>query len=250
MRNLNNFSSMAAVAAGLNIAPVLRLKRTKELLSQKTNAVKAELDKTLDSTKNFSNYKDMLKTINPPCVPFFGEHSQSVLSLYTADPGSGFWLSALTFIEDGNKDMVMPGSAFRGMTNSASSNSLASTSNGMTPMTSANSSTTPIDPQNTPLSGPQKPLINFFKRSLSAEILRDIQQYQSQPYNLAKCKVVHDWMIKQLEVCDKSYDLNKLYELSLQLEPREREEERITRMLHDSVSGSPSSPSGDILVGA
>jgi son of sevenless-like protein len=107
-------------------------------------------------------------------------------------------------------------------------------------MTSANSSTTPIDSQNTPLSGPQKPLINFFKRSLSAEILRDIQQYQSQPYNLAKCKVVHDWMIKQLEVCDKSYDLNKLYELSLQLEPREREEERITRMLHDSVSVSPS----------
>jgi son of sevenless-like protein len=232
---------MAAVAAGLNIAPVLRLKRTKELLSQKTNAVKAELDKTLDSSKNFSNYKDMLKTINPPCVPFFGEPGHSALHLDTLTKGSGFWLSALTFIEDGNKDMVMPGSAFRGMTNSASSNSLASTSNGMTPMTSvSNSSTTPIDPQNTPLSGPQKPLINFFKRSLSAEILRDIQQYQSQPYNLAKCKVVHDWMIKQLEVCDKSYDLNKLYELSLQLEPREREEERITRMLHDSVSVSPS----------
>jgi son of sevenless-like protein len=69
---LNNFSSMASLMAGLNSAPILRLKRTKELLSSKTNAQKAELDKMLDSTKNFQNYKDMLKTINPPCVPFFG----------------------------------------------------------------------------------------------------------------------------------------------------------------------------------
>ena len=29
----------------------------------------------------------------------------------------------------------------------------------------------------------------------------------------------------------------KLYDVSLALEPREREEERVTRMLHDSVSG-------------
>lgn len=64
---------MAAIAAGLNSAPLTRLKRTKELLSQKTLALKADLDRTLDSTKNFSYYKEMLKTINPPCVPFFGE---------------------------------------------------------------------------------------------------------------------------------------------------------------------------------
>ena len=64
---------MAAIAAGLNSAPVTRLKRTKEVLSPKTQAMKADLDKTLDSTKNFANYKEMLKTINPPCVPFFGE---------------------------------------------------------------------------------------------------------------------------------------------------------------------------------
>jgi len=73
LRNLNNFSSMASIMAGLNSAPVLRLKRTRELVSQKTQAMKVELDKTLDSNKNFQNYKNMLKTINPPCVPFFGE---------------------------------------------------------------------------------------------------------------------------------------------------------------------------------
>jgi len=64
---------MAGVVAGLNSAPITRLKRTKELLSAKTVSLKANLDATLDSTKNFANYKEMLKTINPPCVPFFGE---------------------------------------------------------------------------------------------------------------------------------------------------------------------------------
>ena len=68
---------MAAIAAGLNSAPIARLKRTKEMLSQKTMSLKADLDSTLDSTKNFSKYKDMLKTINPPCVPFFGMPSLS-----------------------------------------------------------------------------------------------------------------------------------------------------------------------------
>jgi son of sevenless-like protein len=69
---MNNFSSMAAISAGLNAAPIARLKRTKEFLEKKTATLKMDLDKTMDSTKDFQNYKDMLKTINPPCVPFFG----------------------------------------------------------------------------------------------------------------------------------------------------------------------------------
>jgi len=70
---------MAGVVAGLNSAPITRLKRTKELLSAKTVSLKANLDATLDSSKNFANYKDMLKTINPPCVPFFGMSLASLL---------------------------------------------------------------------------------------------------------------------------------------------------------------------------
>ncbi len=70
-----------------------------------------------------------------------------------------------------------------------------------------------------------QPLINFFKRSLSAEILRDIQQYQFQPYNLARCKPVSDFIMRGLDATDKRRD--DVYEISLQLEPREKEEDRM-----------------------
>ncbi|WVR07351.1 hypothetical protein IAU60_004392 [Kwoniella sp. DSM 27419] len=221
-RNLNNFSSMAGIVAGLNSAPITRLKRTKELLSAKTQSMKADLDMTLDSTKNFANYRDMLKTINPPCVPFFG-----------------FYLSALTFIEDGNKNDIQAGAPVRGLSTSNSSSSLSA---GLRPLPSSTSASTLHSAATaqgvaggqdgaTPIVTPTQPLINFFKRGLNAEILRDIAQYQSQPYNLAKCRPVLDWIMRGLDEVEKGGDL---YEISQALEPREKEEERITRMLQDS----------------
>ena len=90
----------------------------------------------------------------------------------------------LTFVEDGNKD-ILPAPA--------------------------------VNP-------PATPLINFFKRQMSAEILRDIQQYQSQPYNLARCSPVYNFVQTGLEAVEKAGDL---YETSLMLEPREKEEERM-----------------------
>ena len=91
------------------------------------------------------------------------------------------------------------------MVNSVSSSSLSSTASGSI--------------------HPGQPLINFFKRSLSAEILRDIQQYQSQPYNLARCKIVYDFIMRGLDGTDKRRD--DVYEISLRLEPREKDEERL-----------------------
>nr|XP_018261262.1 uncharacterized protein I303_05698 [Kwoniella dejecticola CBS 10117]OBR83420.1 hypothetical protein I303_05698 [Kwoniella dejecticola CBS 10117] len=225
-RNLNNFSSMAGIVAGLNSAPITRLKRTKELLSAKTQGMKSDLDKTLDSTKNFANYRDMLKTINPPCVPFFG-----------------FYLSALTFIEDGNKNFIQPGGlnsntsipgGVKGLSNSNSSSSLNNHNHNLNlnrPLQSSTSTSSAIGTTSS-AGHPTTQLINFFKRSLNAEILRDIAQYQSQPYNLARCKPVLEWIMRGLDEVEKGGDL---YEVSQALEPREKEEDRITRMLHDSV---------------
>ncbi|ODN75196.1 hypothetical protein L202_06394 [Cryptococcus amylolentus CBS 6039] len=209
-RNLNNFSSLAAITAGLNSAPIARLRRTREHVSQKVLAIKADIDRNMDSSRNFSNYKDMLKTVNPPCVPFLG-----------------FYLTALVFIEDGNKSFIKPGAPTRGnaVPPSNSSSSISALASGQPPNANPTSEETVI---------PTKPLINFFKRSMSAEILRDIAQYQSQPYRLARSRVVQDFMNAEFERVHNAPDA---WELSQELEPKEKDDERITRMLHDSVSG-------------
>jgi son of sevenless-like protein len=71
-RSINNFSTMAAIMAGLNSTPIRRLQRTRSLLSAKTMAAFDDLDKTLDSGKNFAGYRERLKRVDPPCIPFLG----------------------------------------------------------------------------------------------------------------------------------------------------------------------------------
>lgn len=93
----------------------------------------------------------------------------------------------LTFLNDGNPDMVTPAS----------------------------------QPGSTE---PPKQLINFYKRSLTADIIREIQQYQTQPYNLQPCQPILAFIEKSCEDVDTAPDL---YELSLSLEPREREDEKM-----------------------
>jgi son of sevenless-like protein len=72
-KNLNNFSTIASLCAGINSSPINRMKRTLETVTGKWLTLKSELDGFMDSTKNFSHYKETLKAINPPCVPFLGE---------------------------------------------------------------------------------------------------------------------------------------------------------------------------------
>ncbi|KAI8855069.1 ras guanine nucleotide exchange factor domain-containing protein [Chytridium lagenaria] len=98
-------------------------------------------------------------TLNPPCVPFLG-----------------FYLTDLTFIEDGSPNFL------KGM-------------DGM---------------------------INFSKRMKTAEVIREIQQYQNAPYQLT-----HQSFMETADETD-------LYNMSLMLEPREREDEKIARLLTES----------------
>lgn len=62
-------------------------------------------------------------------------------------------------------------------------------------------------------------LINFFKRQLSADIIREIQQYQSQPYNLATCKPIQVFIESGIDSV--SQESEELYQLSLANEPKE-----------------------------
>jgi hypothetical protein len=74
-------------------------------------------------------------------------------------------------------------------------------------------------------------LINFSKQTKTAEVIREIQQYQNQPYNLNPVKEVCDFILKCL---NETVDETTLYDMSLILEPTEREEQPIARKLQES----------------
>ena len=63
---------MIAIVAGLNSPSVRRLKRTWDQISQKFSEMLTACEMTIDSGKNFHNYRQLLQRITPPCVPFIG----------------------------------------------------------------------------------------------------------------------------------------------------------------------------------
>lgn len=77
-------------------------------------------------------------------------------------------------------------------------------------------------------------LINFAKRAKTAEVIRDIQQYQNVPYPLQPVPELQEYILSNMSAAG---DVHEMYEKSLQVEPREREDEKIVRYVRlESVS--------------
>ncbi|GAB1520785.1 cell division cycle-related protein [Rhizoctonia solani] len=167
-RALHNYSTMAALIAGLNSPPIRRLKRTWDSVPAKITAILDDVEGTLDSGKNFTAYKQRLKTVDTACVPFLG-----------------VYLTVLTFIQDGNKDFISK----------------------------------------------EQGIINFGKRQKAAEVIREIQSYQAKQYQLAIVDQIQTFIEDSLGNVDEKADY---WETSMLLEPREREDEKMTRMLQES----------------
>ncbi|KAI1772475.1 ras GEF [Hypoxylon cercidicola] len=74
-------------------------------------------------------------------------------------------------------------------------------------------------------------LINFAKRAKTAEVIRDIQQYQNAPYSLQPVPELQDYILSNMQAAG---DVHEMYDKSLQVEPREREDEKIVRVLAES----------------
>jgi son of sevenless len=74
-------------------------------------------------------------------------------------------------------------------------------------------------------------LINFAKRTKTAEVIREIQQYQNVPYALNPVHELQTWILGQM---GSAGDVSEMYDRSLEVEPREREEEKIARLLSES----------------
>ncbi|ORX58876.1 ras GEF [Hesseltinella vesiculosa] len=167
-RQLNNFNTCMAILSAFDNSAVGRLKRTWELVGTRTTQVLSTIRKLMGANRNFTEYRAIIHSINPPCIPFLG-----------------IYLQDLTFIEDGNADFLKT----------------------------------------------SKHMINFAKRAKTAEVIREIQQYQSTYYQLKPVDELQSFIQTNLQ---STRDEEQLYNESLRLEPREREDEKITRLLQES----------------
>ncbi|KAL1954902.1 hypothetical protein VTO42DRAFT_491 [Malbranchea cinnamomea] len=77
----------------------------------------------------------------------------------------------------------------------------------------------------------QSDLINFSKRAKTAEVIRDIQQYQNAPYQFLPVPEIQEYILSNMTAASA---VSEMYERSLEVEPREREDEKIARLLSES----------------
>ncbi|KAG6819992.1 hypothetical protein H0H93_006695 [Arthromyces matolae] len=158
-RALNNFSSMIAITSGLDRPPVRRLKRTWELLNQRTMAQFTACEMTIESIKNINKYRQLMALVKPPCVPFL----------------------------DGNPD-YLPGG-----------------------------------------------LVHFRKWQKAFDVINDIKLYQTQLFNLQPIPLIQTFIEDSLsQFNDTKASSDQFWALSLELEPREREDEKMARLLQES----------------
>ncbi|RCH89195.1 hypothetical protein CU097_001042, partial [Rhizopus azygosporus] len=167
-RALNNFNTCMAILSAFDNSSVGRLKRTWEAVGARTNQILQHIRKIMGANRNFTEYRALIHSVNPPCIPFLG-----------------IYLQDLTFIEDGNSNELKK----------------------------------------------NKELINFAKRAKTAEVIREIQQYQSSLYQLKPVEEIQEFIKANLL---STRDEEQLYNESLKIEPRERDDEKITRLLQES----------------
>lgn len=123
-------------------------------MNKNTLQILSQIRKLMGANRNFTEYREIIHSVNPPCIPFLG-----------------IYLQDLTFIEDGNPDCLRK----------------------------------------------TKNLINFAKRHKAAEVIRELKQFQSFQFNFKPIQELQDFIQMHL---DMELDVEKLYEKSLFLEPR------------------------------
>ncbi|CEP06873.1 hypothetical protein [Parasitella parasitica] len=86
---MHNYNTCMAILSAFDNSAIGRLKKTWELVSSRTSHSLAHIRKLMGSNRNFTEYREMIHSVNPPCIPFLG-----------------IYLQDLTFIEDGNPDLL------------------------------------------------------------------------------------------------------------------------------------------------
>ncbi|KAE8350120.1 ras guanine nucleotide exchange factor domain-containing protein [Aspergillus coremiiformis] len=85
---LDNYDTLMAIICSLNSSMISRLKRTWEIVSQKTKTTLEYLRGIVDVSRNYAVLRQRLQNRIPPCLPFVGTY-----------------LTDLTFVDHGNQPL-------------------------------------------------------------------------------------------------------------------------------------------------
>ena len=78
-------------------------------------------------------------------------------------------------------------------------------------------------------------MVNFRKRQKAAEVIQDIKRWQAMPYNLQVVAQVLAFLEESFGKYQDGVDYgDQFWHLSLEREPREREDEKMARLLQES----------------
>jgi son of sevenless-like protein len=88
LRSLSNLHGMFAVVAGLSGAAVSRLRRTWDLVysSRKTAEMWEDLVSLASPQANFGRYRDIVRSLSPPAVPYVGVYLADLLFIQEGNP--------------------------------------------------------------------------------------------------------------------------------------------------------------------
>ncbi|CAG2100955.1 unnamed protein product, partial [Medioppia subpectinata] len=244
LQELNNFNGVLEVISAIGSACVHRLEHTMTQIEKNSKLKRALEDAQELTVEHFKRYHEKLRSINPPCVPFFGMYLTNILHIEEGNPE--FLVTPQLNHYDSQSTLTSISSATSVQTTNTSLLSLSSggttcstatlpSNSSLTGGGSSGGSTTSSVP-NTPNPN-NNPLINFSKRRKVAEITGEIQQYQNQPYcltvqpeiryqNQPYCLTVQPEIRHFLESLNPLGDLDEktlmddLYNKSLDIEPR------------------------------